>query len=183
MEWLGVWEGHLLLELRKAVSCDFLDQVMIFVSRLGDNGLIWIGLGVIFLLLGLWKRSWQKRGLLLLFSLAANALICNQILKPLVGRTRPYDLLGYTTLIPPVGDPSFPSGHTSASFAAATALYAMDKRWGIAAYGFAALMGFSRLYLGVHFPTDVIVGAGVGVGMAKAVQYFFCKIKNKTSYF
>ncbi|MGN1231369.1 MAG: phosphatase PAP2 family protein, partial [Anaerotignum sp.] len=97
----------------------------------------------------------------------------NLLLKPWVNRIRPYDLLQYDILIPPVGDPSFPSGHTSASFAAAAALYAMNKKWGIAAYAFAALMGFSRLYLGVHFPTDVAVGAVIGVLMAKAVQRVF----------
>ncbi|MBQ2925151.1 MAG: phosphatase PAP2 family protein, partial [Anaerotignum sp.] len=76
-------------------------------------------------------------------------------------------------LIPPVGDPSFPSGHTSASFAAATAIYAINKKWGITAYIFAAVMGFSRLYLGVHFPTDVLAGALVGTAAAMIVIKIF----------
>lgn len=181
MEWLLEMDGQFLLWLKETCANPILDNIMIFVSALGDGGFLWIALGLLFLLMGFKHKIWQKRGLLLLFSLAANALVCNLLLKPLVNRTRPYDLLGYDILIPPVGDASFPSGHTSASFAAATAIYAMDKRWGVAAYAFAALMGFSRLYLGVHFPTDVVVGAVIGVLMAKAVQRFFSMDENRTS--
>ncbi|MGN0136735.1 phosphatase PAP2 family protein [Anaerotignum sp.] len=173
MEWILEMDGQFLLWLRGIFAHPLMDQIMIFISALGDGGFLWIALGVLFLLMGWKHKIWRKRGLLLLFSLAANALVCNLLLKPLVNRIRPYDLLGYDILIPPVGDASFPSGHTSASFAAATALYAIDKRWGTAAYVFAALMGFSRLYLGVHFPTDVLAGAAIGVFMAKAVQRVF----------
>ena len=78
-----------------------------------------------------------------------------------------------------LGDYSFPSGHTSASFAAATAIYAIDRRWGAAAYVLAALIGFSRLYLGVHFPTDVLAGAVVGILAAKAAQ---CLLEKKMHF-
>lgn len=174
MEWLLEMDGRFLLWLKETCAHPILDNIMIFVSALGDGGFIWIALGLLFLFIGSKHKIWQKRGLLLLFSLAANAMVCNLLLKPLVARTRPYDLYGYDILIPPVGDGSFPSGHTSASFAAATAIYAMNKKWGVAAYAFATLMGFSRLYLGVHFPTDVLAGAAIGVLMAKVVQRFFC---------
>lgn len=181
MERLLEMDGQFLLWLKETCAHPFLDNIMIFVSALGDGGFIWIALGLLFLFMGRKHKIWQKRGLFLLLSLAANALACNLLLKPLVARTRPYDLLGYDILIPPVGDDSFPSGHTSASFAAATAIYAMDKKWGMAAYAFAALMGFSRLYLGVHFPTDVLAGAVIGVLMAKAAQRFFRKNSKEIS--
>lgn len=183
MEWLLEMDGQFLLWLKETCAHPVLDNIMIFISALGDGGFLWIALGLLFLLAGLRQKRWRQRGLLLLFSLAANALVCNVLLKPLVNRTRPYDLLGYDILIPPVGDPSFPSGHTSASFAAATAIYAMNKKWGMAAYAFAAVMGFSRLYLGVHFPTDVLAGAVIGVIMAKVVLRFFPKCKKETSDF
>ena len=162
MEWLLELDGRLLLWIKTFFANPVLDEIMIFVSKTGNKGFFWIAIGVLFLLLGCKNRVWLKRGWMVLFSLAGNFLLTNVILKPMVDRTRPYYVLGYDPVIPPVGDPSFPSGHTAASFAAATAIYAINKRWGIAAYLYVAVMGFSRLYLGVHFPTDVLAGAVVG---------------------
>ncbi|MDO4530697.1 MAG: phosphatase PAP2 family protein [Bacillota bacterium] len=173
MERLLELDGRLLLGLREMVVHPALDKAMIFVSSLGDKGMLWIAIGLLLLLFGIKKKNWRQRGLFVLFSLAANFLLCNLILKPLVDRTRPYVVWDYTPLIPPVGDASFPSGHTSASFAAATALYCIDKRWGIAAYILSVLIGFSRLYLGVHFPLDVFCGAILGAASAKLVQKLY----------
>ena len=179
MEWLLEKDGQLLLWLKETFSHPVLDESMTFISSLGNKGMIWIAIGVLLLLFGLKNKKWRNGGFLVLFSLAANFLACNVILKPLVDRTRPYDVLDYTPLIPPVGDPSFPSGHTSASFAAATAIYFINKKWGIAAYILAAVMGFSRLYLGVHFPTDVLAGALVGTAAAMAIIRIFDEKQRK----
>ena len=175
MEWLLEMDGRLLLWLKEFFAHPVLDDGMIFISRLGNKGFVWIAIGVVFLLLGFQNKIWRKRGLMVLLSLAGNFLACNVILKPLVNRTRPYVLLDYDILIPPVGDASFPSGHTAASFAAATAIYAINRKWGIVAYIFAALMGFSRLYLGVHFPTDVLGGAVCGTVAAWLVLWLMEK--------
>ena len=169
MEWILEKDGQLLRWLMEQFSHPVLDEMMQFVSSLGNKGMIWIGIGILLLLLGVKNKKRRNGGLLVLLSLAVNFLACNVILKPLVDRTRPYYVLDYTPLIPPVGDPSFPSGHTSASFAAATAIYAINRKWGLAAYLRAAVMGCSRLYLGVHFPTDVLAGALVGTAAALAV--------------
>ena len=168
-------DGQLLLWIRETFGNPVLDRIMIFISSLANKGMLWIGIGVVLLLLGVNGRKWSERGLLVLLSLALNAVICNVWLKPMVARTRPYDLLGYEILVRRLGDYSFPSGHTSASFAAATALYAIDRRWGTAAYILAVLIGFSRLYLGVHFPTDVLAGAVIGILAAKAAQWILEK--------
>ena len=173
MEWLLEMDGKLLLWLKEAFSHPVLDKIMTFISSLGNKGFIWIAIGVLFLLFGCKNKKWKNDGFLVLFSLAANFLACNVILKLLIDRTRPYYVLDYTPLIPPVGDPSFPSGHTSASFAAATAIYVINKKWGAVAYVFAAVMGFSRLYLGVHFPTDVLAGALVGTAAAIGIIRIF----------
>ena len=163
MERLFEMDGQLLLWIREVFASPVMDKIMIFISSLANKGMLWIGIGVV----------------LLLLALAFNAVICNLLLKPLVARTRPYDLLGYEILVRRLGDYSFPSGHTSASFAAATAIYAIDRRWGAAAYVLAALIGFSRLYLGVHFPTDVLAGAVVGILAAKAAQ---CLLEKKMHF-
>lgn len=175
MEWLLEKDGQLLLWLKETVSHPVLDDIMIFISSLGNKGMIWIAIGVLFLLMGFRNKKWRNRGWLVLFSLGMNVLLCNVTLKPLIDRTRPYYVLGYEPIIPPVGDPSFPSGHTAASFAAATAIYAINRKWGTAAYIFAAVMGFSRLYLGVHFPTDVLAGAICGILAAKTVLWLTAK--------
>lgn len=166
MEWIQAMDIRLLLWLRESLSAPALDRLMTAVSALGNAGGLWLGLGALFLFMGIRRKNWREMGLLLLCCVAAEALVCNVILKPCIGRVRPYLLLGFEPLIPPLGDASFPSGHTAACFAAATAVFSRDKRWGVAAYAFGALMGVSRLYLGVHFPTDVLAGALLGMLMA-----------------
>ena len=175
MEKLLEWDGQALLWLKDTFAHPVLDKIMLFVSRMGDKGFCWIVLGLLFLLLGRRKRVWFQRGMMVLSALLADVLLCNVLLKPLVNRTRPYEVLDYTLIVPPMHDASFPSGHTAASFAAATALYTMNPKWGRAAYAFAVLMGFSRLYLGVHFPLDVLAGAFVGVFAAKGALYLIKK--------
>lgn len=97
-------------------------------------------------------------------SLGLEALCCNVILKPFVARIRPCDInLSVELFIPHPKGFSFPSGHTGASFAAASALFFNRKRLGILALILAALIGFSRLYLYVHYPTDVLAGALLGI--------------------
>ncbi|MDD3394122.1 MAG: phosphatase PAP2 family protein [Anaerotignum sp.] len=178
MEWIQAIDITILTGIRNFfdapwVGKPWLDNLMMYISVLGNNGLVWITLAILFLLAGNRKNQWRTGGLLLLLCLGANALVCNAVLKPLVARMRPYDLLGYEVLVPHLSDFSFPSGHTAASFAAATAIYAMNKKCGIAAYIFAAVMGFSRLYLGVHFPTDVLAGALLGWLVAAITIYVY----------
>ena len=82
MEWLLEKDGQLLLWLMEELSHPVLDESMIFVSSLGNKGMIWIVIGLLFLLLGLKNKIWRGRGFLVLFSLAANFLACNVVLKP-----------------------------------------------------------------------------------------------------
>ena len=95
MERLFEMDGQLLLWIREVFASPVMDKIMIFISSLANKGMLWIGIGVVLLLLGVKGRKWSNRGLLVLLSLAFNMVICNLLLKPLVARTRPYDLLGY----------------------------------------------------------------------------------------
>lgn len=131
------------------------------VTRLGDAGTIWILLAVVLLII---PRT-RKSGAVLAVALCVDLVLCNRILKPVIARVRPFDVnTAVSLLIPKPGDFSFPSGHTAASFTAAAALYfAGEKKLWKPALALASLIAFSRLYLYVHYPTDILGGMAVGV--------------------
>ena len=140
------------------LQCGFLDAVMPIVTLFGEGGIFWIAWAVLMLVF----PKTRKTGIAMGIALVMGVLICNVTLKPLVARPRPYDFqyenFGITIklLIDAQHDYSFPSGHTIASFEAAIPLMIHDKRMGIPAMVIAVLVTFSRLYLYVHYPTDVI---------------------------
>ena len=168
---LQAWDGALLLWIMRVFSTPLLDTFFPDFTALGDKGLVWIAMAIVMILMGNKKHPWRETGVLTVVGLGLNALVCNVILKPLFARPRPYTVYGFEPLISYMGDFSFPSGHTSAAFAAAAVLYGRNQKWGRIAYGFAVLMGFSRLYVGVHYPTDVFFGMLVGIGAGKAVLW------------
>lgn len=138
-----------------------LDKIMWFITTTGNAGILWIALGLILVAIPKYRRS----GLIVLGALLVDVILCNGILKNVVARTRPYDInTAVELLIKKPTDYSFPSGHTAASFAAVTALFlAGEKRiWKISLI-WAVLIAFSRLYMYVHFPTDVLGGMLLGI--------------------
>ncbi len=137
----------------------FGDAIMPAVSALGNAGVVWI---VLALGLLLWRRT-RRTGAALACALLVDVLLCNLTLKPLVARERPFALRQIELLVARPTDASFPSGHTAASFAACSALGFAGSRLWIPALLLACLIAFSRLYLYVHFPTDVLGGALLGV--------------------
>ena len=147
------------------LRCGFLDGVMPVVTKLGDAGIFWILLSVVLLLIPKYRKAGLSMGIALLIGL----VVCNITLKPLIARPRPYDYqlahFGKTIelLIAAPHDFSFPSGHTLASFEAATALLLHNRKWGICAIVLASVIAFSRLYLYVHYPTDVLFALVMGI--------------------
>ena len=146
----------------------FMDTVMPIITMFGDDGIFWIACAVILLLIPSQRRNGLGMGIALLLGL----IVCNLILKPVVGRIRPYDFQEqYNNVVVPLlisglSDFSFPSGHTIASFEAAVALLCGNKKLGIPALILAFLVAFSRLYLYVHYPTDVIFSIFLGTAFA-----------------
>jgi undecaprenyl-diphosphatase len=123
------------------------------VSRIGTYGAAWLALGLVLALA--WRRPWLFVAVAVAVG-AADALTA--LIKAVVPRHRPFE----HQLGPPERTHSFPSGHTATAFAGATMLSAFAPRYRAAFYLLACLIGFSRLYNGVHYPTDVVAGAVLG---------------------
>jgi len=142
-----------------------LDAIMPVITALGNAGLIWIALCLILLV----SRQTRWVGVALLLALFIDVTLCNLILKPLIARVRPYDInTAVQLLVRPPQDFSFPSGHTAASFAATFALFFARNRLWVPAFVLAALISFSRLYLYLHYPTDIAGGILIGIAAGYA---------------
>ena len=150
-----------ILDWMQNIRTPFGDIIVPLISGLGNAGIIWIALTLVLLIIPKTRRS----GLIMALALIADLILCNGILKNLVVRTRPYDVNTVVNLLieKPV-DYSFPSGHTAASFAAVTALYlAGEKKLWKPALVLSILIAFTRMYLYVHYPTDILGGIAVGI--------------------
>lgn len=164
---------HTLYELGGAFFTPFFE----FVSFLGDGGIFLIVLSIIFML---FKKT-RRYGAAILLSIGIGALITNLWLKPWICRPRPYTNEGsiFHELWLVMGqhsesDKSFPSGHTTAAFSAMTAVFLVgNKRISWTAFIFGILMGISRIYLAVHYASDVLGGIVVGL-VAGSIGYFIC---------
>ena len=154
-------EGTILLWIQEYLRNPILTPIMKVVTTLGNAGLVWIALAILCLCIKKTRRIGAPMVLALLFSLIVN----NGILKNAVARIRPYEVIdGLECLVRRAVDYSFPSGHTGSSFAAATVMVCLlPKRYGVPAVILAALIAFSRLYVGIHYPTDVLFGFVDGV--------------------
>lgn len=162
-EFLLGLDGGILLWIQAFLRRDWLSPVVKGFTHLGDSGILWIALCLILL----WIPKTRRVGLAGAFALCFSLLCTNLLLKPLIDRPRPWLLVeGLVNIVNEPDPRSFPSGHTSAAFAAASALFrALPEnraKWKWTVMALAVLMGLSRLYVGVHYPSDVLAGALVG---------------------
>lgn len=147
------------------LRCGFLDAVLPVISWTSNHGEVWILLTVCLLLVR--KTRWQ--GVAVGTALLMDLVCCNMILKPLIGRVRPCYVNTAVELLAAVpADASFPSGHTAVSFAAVFALRASGSSLWKPALALAGVIAFSRLYLYVHWPTDVLAGMLLGAALGHA---------------
>ena len=164
-------DGSMLIKFQHLVIHDALTPVVRVFTHMGNTGAMWI---VIALILMLFKKT-RKYGLLALVALGLTYLLNNLLIKNLVDRTRPYETFDKVRLlIEKQDDASFPSGHSASSFAVAMSIYLyFPKKYGIPALLLAVLMVLSRLYVGVHYPSDVLCGAVIGSLMAYLVYRIY----------
>lgn len=176
MKFILTFDDNVIRFINRHMKNRVTDKIMRFVSALGDNGALWLGIAFGLILMGKDKR---KVGVLMLLSLGLEASTCNLVIKPAVARVRPNDAHGLEITIDRPTDYSFPSGHTAAAFAAASSMYMSNRKPGLWMIYLAAVMGFSRIYLLVHYPMDVIAGAALGIVSAISIHGFNRKTAKK----
>lgn len=173
MDQLFAWERQLLLWIQECVRIPLLDGPVVFVTTLGNAGAVWIALTLALLAF----RRTRRWGALCAASLALGFLVTNVALKNIIHRIRPYEVIDtLKILVHPESDFSFPSGHSTSSLAVGWMLMRTAKRrYGVPALALAVGIALSRLYVGVHYPTDVLAGVAVGVLAAEAVLWMECR--------
>lgn len=155
------FDEQALVWIAENMRCVLLDPFMKLYTQLGNSGMLFITLGVLLLLF----KPTRRAGASALCAMLVGLVVVNFTIKPLVARDRPWLVIeNFVNLVPEHDPNSFPSGHTNAAFAFALAVcMTAPKRWmKVAAVCMAVVMGLSRLYVGVHFPSDVLAGAAIG---------------------
>lgn len=161
-------DGQILLFIQEHVRNAVCDVFFKGITHLGDAGIFWIMLTIVLLCF----RQTRRAGIYSACALIASLIVNNIILKNLIGRIRPYEVVeGLQCIVAPAHDASFPSGHTGASFASAVAIYRqIPKKFAVFFIVLASLIAFSRLYVGIHYPTDVLGGLVTGIGIGLLVN-------------
>lgn len=164
-------EEAILLWIQNNIRNRFLNKIFIAITYMGDGGAVWIAASLIFIL----NKRTRSIGFITIFSIVCTVIINNILIKKMVSRIRPYSKCSrIELLIEKQRDFSFPSGHTASSFAAAVVIYKnIPNALGISALILAGLIGFSRMYVGVHYFSDVICGIISGIFIAEVVSYIF----------
>ncbi|MCH5298013.1 MAG: phosphatase PAP2 family protein [Ruminococcus sp.] len=166
--------------IQQNIKCVFLDVIMVFFSYIGEIGAIWLVSAIAFM----FSRKTRLMGIMVICAVTLGFLLGEIGIKNIICRPRPFvtnpDVI--LNIFPPLGY-SCPSGHSCSSLAAATVIFAKNKRYGIPALCVALLIVFSRLYNYVHYPSDVLFGMMLGVVSAFIIIFIFNKagLDNKLS--
>lgn len=174
IEVLREFELNILNAIHGVAGGAWLDSAMVLMSHIGEWGIVWI----VFAVALMFSKRYRLFGVLMCIGMLIGVLVGNLVMKNVFDRLRPF---AHNTeimlLIEAPGDPSFPSGHTLSSFISATVLaYTRKKRFAVPAFVLAGLMAFSRMYLYVHFPSDVLCGIVLGIGIGTAVYFVAVKV-------
>ena len=166
MEAIQSFDISVLNAMQNTLKCGFLDFFTVFLNYLTTSGIIWIAAGIVLLF---FKKT-RAAGIILLAALALGFLSGDVLLKHLVNRPRPFTVnTDITLLIKQPSGASFPSTHSVLAAASTTVLLAKKKELGFIELALTICIAFSRLYLYVHYPTDVLCGLMLGVLCGTAV--------------
>ena len=174
LEWIQTIDWEILHWIRSTMQGSGMDFLMPKITALGNGGAVWIAAAAAMTI----SKKYRKYGILLFAALGAGVLIGNVCLKHLVARPRPCWLETIPLLISNPTDYSFPSGHTLSSVISAWVLTGVNGKFGLIAIPLAALIAFSRLYLYVHFPSDVLASVGIGSLIGISALYAAERMKN-----
>ena len=159
---MDAFELKILNAIQHFFRCPIMDRIICFFNLFGEYGAFWIALALLLLCFKKTRRIGASVALALMIGFAFG----NGLLKHLIARPRPFTLNPAVSLaVSKLTDSSFPSGHALACFESAAAVFCFHKKWGAAALLLAAIVGFGRIYLYVHFPSDVLAGALLGIGV------------------
>ena len=177
IDWLLNLDGNILLFIQDSIRNLILTPIFLVITTLADGGMIWILLTLLMLCI----QKTRKAGYMAAVALIGSLLINNIFLKNVVARTRPYEVIeGLICLVRRPRDYSFPSGHTTTSFAAAWVMFRqLPKRFGVPALVLAILIALSRLYVGVHYPSDVLFGALDGIAIGCGAEAIVERLANR----
>lgn len=173
---LAVWalDTNILFWIQNLLQNDVFDVIIPFYTSLGEDGIIWIVLGLILLI----PKKTRKCGIMVLGALLVMLIVNNIILKNLIARSRPcWTFPEMVRLVKNPSSFSFPSGHTVSAFAVAFTIFSQHKKLGKVVIVMASIMAFTRLYVFVHYPTDIYGG----IFVAAAITTFVCFAEKKIS--
>lgn len=171
-------DTEILLWIQENLRTPALTWIFCALSLIATFGAIWIVTGLVLLII----KKTRRAGLFILICLAVEYVLNDLVLKGIIGRVRPYEVIdSLVLLVPPEHSLSMPSGHAAVSFAAALAITLSCGKKGAWAYLLAALIAFSRIYVGVHYPSDVLLGMIVGTLTTLSV-YLVVRFAMKKSF-
>lgn len=179
IEVINTFDKEVIMFIQNNLHSNFMDNIMVLITSMGDAGLIWILMGISLAI----SKKYRKVGFMVLGALILGLILGEGILKNIIQRDRPFiDLEGINMIIKAPTSYSFPSGHTTSSFAAAGVIAMNFKNKSIYVFTLAILIALSRLYLGVHYPTDIIAGIILGLTCSYTAMFIGNKFKSEKVY-
>jgi len=169
---MGQVDTAILIWIQTFLSHPILIQLFYVITRLGDGGIVWLGFAAYF---GFIKKK-SKKAIMIVLALLVSSFFVDLVMKNIFMRPRPFE--SYSIFIPRMVRPSsysFPSGHSATSFACAKMIDYLNHKLGKFAYLLAGLIALSRVILCVHYPSDILCGIVLGIGVAKGINYFVRK--------